>query len=85
MIGHVDRSVLHRAVLIRGQSRVINSGSRPRGTIAHERVGDALSLLGDYKARQPLQTMQAVHGYALANECKGNASDQSMSSRPHIG
>jgi hypothetical protein len=48
MIRHVHRSVLHHAVLIHGQYRVINSGSRPRGTIAHERVGDALSLLGDY-------------------------------------
>ena len=51
MIGQVYRSVLHRAVLIRGQSRVINSGSRPRGTVAHERVGDALSLLGHYHSK----------------------------------
>jgi len=43
----VHRSVLHRATLLHVQSHAIHDGSRRGGTVAQERVGDALSLFGD--------------------------------------
>jgi hypothetical protein len=47
MIRHVQKNVLHRAVLLQEQSRTTLDGRRCGGTLAHERVGNALPLLGD--------------------------------------
>jgi hypothetical protein len=46
MIRDVHKNVLHRAVFLHGQSRATYDGRRCGRTVAHERVSNALALLG---------------------------------------